>query len=64
MSGSRNTLFGKCRNDFKMKPQFRSLYTVSKVIETKVVIDYTTTLDVIGWFKLQLWTWLAHLTLQ
>ena len=48
MSGSRNTLFGKCRSDFDMKPQFRSLYTVSKVIETKVVIDYTTTLDVIG----------------
>ena len=48
MSGSRNILFGKCRNDFDMKPQFRSLYTVSKVIETKVVIDYTTSSDVIG----------------
>ena len=37
---------------FWRKPQLRSLYTVSMVIETKVVI---------GSFKLQLWMWLAEL---
>ena len=34
------------------KPQFRSLYTVSTVIDTKAVI---------GWFKLQLKMWLVDL---
>ena len=37
------------------KPQFRSLYNVSMVIEFKVVI---------GWFKLQLWMWLVDLKVQ
>ena len=37
---------------FWRKPQFRNLYTVSMVIETKVVID---------WFKPQLWMWLVDL---
>ena len=31
----------------------QGLYTVSMVIETKIVI---------GWFKLQLWMWLAYWT--
>ena len=38
---------------FWRKPQFRNLYTVSMVIETKLVI---------GWFKLQLWMYLAYWT--
>ena len=46
--------------------KFRSLYTVSIVIETKVVIGWfkLTTLNVIGWFKLQLWIWLVCWTFQ
>ena len=37
------------------KPRFRSLYTFSMVIETKVMI---------GWFKLQLWMRLAYWTVR
>ena len=44
-------LFMEKNLQFWRKPQFRSLYTVYMVIETKVVI---------GWFKLQLWMWLAY----
>ena len=40
---------------FWRKSQFRSLYTVFMVIETKVVT---------GWFKLQLWKWLAYWTVR
>ena len=41
------------KSPFWRKPKFRSLCTVSMVIETKLVI---------GWFKLQLWVWLAYWT--
>ena len=37
---------------FEESPNFWNLYTVSMVIETKVVI---------GWFKLQLYMWLIDL---
>ena len=40
---------------FWKEPQFRILCTVSVVIETKVVI---------GWFKVQLWVWLAYWTIR
>ena len=36
---------------WKKERKKESLYTVSMVIETKVVI---------GWFKLQLWMWLVY----
>ena len=39
----------------KRENYIQSFYTVSMVIETKVVI---------GWFKLQLWMWLAYLTVR
>ena len=45
----------KERNKGRKKALFRSLYTFSMVIETKVVI---------GWFKLQLWMRLAYWTIR
>ena len=40
---------------WKGKIYFKSFYTVSRVIETE---------DEIGWFKLQLWMWLAYWTVR
>ena len=40
---------------WKDKICIKSFYTVSMLIETK---------NVIGWFKLQLWMWLAYWTVR
>ena len=40
---------------WKGKICIKSFYTVSMLIETK---------NVIGWFKLQLWMWLAYWTVR